>query len=572
MIHSNGNLSAPHIQAVNESQPSVQGGLDLVETEHDVSGKAAIIEEAIGAIVVPSYFSERIYRALVAVDGWMEKLWNVTEFELDGGTVFTDLQCTELLHAVHLSRRGAGILNALSLNLSQRQWYHLTDVLDIDTELPANLERRLVRQDLDVADRKILQKLRAACSHLELLGHPNFVFWVPGLSPVSWQCSRHWEAPLYEAWHNRKNLQPSPRFTFVDLFAGIGGFRLGLEALDGRCVLACEENPHARATYRRNFGEADGPAHPVVDIRCVNSTDVPAFDILAAGFPCQPFTELACGQRQGLNCEDGQIVHELVRILGECQPAAALLENVAGLLTINHGSDFKKIVSALRGAGYAVGWQLISAEHFVPQVRLRLYIVCIRLDLHKPGRNHQPTLALNSQCQDGAFGGDEVIKWLDVESWKLNADRSKPLVKGILENDASKDILDASTLSEDQLAKVIGFEARGSRLRRGGLEKRLVETDGQALTLRSTYKQNFRALSQFVPQPDSRPRFFTTRECARLMGFPDSFEPGVPPQAFVNFQAPAGSAEGYFYHQLGNAVVPAVIQEISSRILDVIDL
>jgi len=161
---------------------------------------------------------------------------------------------------------------------------------------------------------------------------------------------------------------------------------------------------------------------------------------------------------------------------------------------------------------------------------------------------------------------------LELESWKLDAGRSRPTVKDILDSSASRDTLDASTLSEDQLAKVIEFESRGSRLRRGGLEKRLVALDGQALTLRSTYKQNFRALSQFVPQPGSRPRFFTNRECARLMGFPDSFEPGVPPKAFTNFKAPLGSVEGYFYQQVGNAVVPAVIQEIGARILDAIKL
>lgn len=273
-----------------------------------------------------------------------------------------------------------------------------------------------------------------------------------------------------------------------------------------------------------------------------------------------------------LKCENGQIVHELVRILRECQPSAALLENVAGLLTLNKGADFKEIVAAFRGAGYAVGWQLLSAEHFVPQVRLRLYIVCVRLDLHKSGERHDQIPSCSAQCQDGIFGGDAVIKWLDVQSWKGDGNRSKHMVKDILEQDSSEDVLDACTLSEEQLAKVEAFEAREGRLRRGGLQKRLVELEGQALTLRSSYRNNFRALSQFVPQSNLRPRFFTARECARLMGFPDSFQPGIPPAAFVNFNPPPGSAEGYFYHQIGNAVVPAVIREISAQILKALNL
>merc|ERR1712178_459097 len=101
----------------------------------------------------------------------------------------------------------------------------------------------------------------------------------------------------------------------------------------------------------------------------------------------------------GLNCENGQLVFEVVRVLRECQPAAALLENVPNLLHLNRGADFRKIVSALREAGYSVGWQLISAEHFVPQKRLRLYIVCIRRDLHKPDVKFQPGRSFFEYCK-----------------------------------------------------------------------------------------------------------------------------------------------------------------------------
>jgi DNA (cytosine-5)-methyltransferase 1 len=118
------------------------------------------------------------------------------------------------------------------------------------------------------------------------------------------------------------------RFTFAEFFAGIGGFRLALEAAGGRCVLTCEWNSFAQATYRRNW--PDGHAL-VGDIRLLRAEQVPPHDIMAAGFPCQSFS--SAGRVGAFDDERGQLFHELVRVAVRCRPRALLLENVRGLLT-----------------------------------------------------------------------------------------------------------------------------------------------------------------------------------------------------------------------------------------------
>ena len=156
---------------------------------------------------------------------------------------------------------------------------------------------------------------------------------------------------------------PPEEFAFVELFAGIGGFRLGLQALNGRCVFASEMDPFAAETYRVNFGEA-----PAGDILTIDASSIPSHDILTAGFPCQPFTGL--GDRTGLQGTPGargMMFWEVYRVAALHRPCAIFLENVAGLLKTNEGDDWRTIHAALTQLGYSVHHDIVNAVHFVPQ-------------------------------------------------------------------------------------------------------------------------------------------------------------------------------------------------------------
>mmetsp|Transcript_41038 Transcript_41038/g.132468 ORF Transcript_41038/g.132468 Transcript_41038/m.132468 type:complete len:314 (+) Transcript_41038:44-985(+) len=164
---------------------------------------------------------------------------------------------------------------------------------------------------------------------------------------------------------------PPPRFRYAELFAGVGGFRLALDGLGGRCVFASEIDPCAAATYERNFGDA-----PLGDITEVPDEDLPAHDLLTAGFPCQSFSR--SGEQRGLGDARGDLFFEIVRVASRCRPAALLLENVPNLLRVDNGHALHIIVHALTRAGYHCRLQLANAAALVPQHRERLYLAAFR--------------------------------------------------------------------------------------------------------------------------------------------------------------------------------------------------
>ena len=160
-------------------------------------------------------------------------------------------------------------------------------------------------------------------------------------------------------------------FLYAELFAGIGGFRLGLEALGGHCVFASEIDPFAAATYARNFGET-----PLGDITEIRTESIPAHDVLTAGFPCQSFSR--AGAQKGLEDQRGDLFHEIIRVANAQQPRALILENVPNLIHIDRGHALHYIISELCGAGYHVRVQVLNAAALVPQHRERLFLVCFR--------------------------------------------------------------------------------------------------------------------------------------------------------------------------------------------------
>lgn len=159
-------------------------------------------------------------------------------------------------------------------------------------------------------------------------------------------------------------------FTFIDLFAGIGGIRLGFESVGGRCVFSSEFDEDACKTYEANFGE-----YPAGDITKIEAKDIPDFDILLGGFPCQAFSII--GKKEGFDNETcGTLFFDIERILKEKRPKAFLLENVKNLTSHDNGNTFKVIINHLETLGYNVYAKILNAlDYGVPQKRERIFIV-----------------------------------------------------------------------------------------------------------------------------------------------------------------------------------------------------
>ena len=169
----------------------------------------------------------------------------------------------------------------------------------------------------------------------------------------------------------------SSKLTFIDLFAGIGGIRQGFEDQNTKCVFSSEWDKFSAKTYEANYGEA-----PYGDITQINEKDIPKHDVLLAGFPCQPFSNI--GKRQGFGHEtQGTLFFDVLRILRYHMPKMFLLENVPGLLTIQKGETFRVILENLEDLGYTVFYDVLDAQNFgLPQVRKRVVIVGFHPDLN----------------------------------------------------------------------------------------------------------------------------------------------------------------------------------------------
>lgn len=166
-------------------------------------------------------------------------------------------------------------------------------------------------------------------------------------------------------------------FAFIDLFAGIGGFRLAFESVGGHCVFSSEWNKQAQDTYEANFGE-----RPRGDITQVDPASIPDHDVLLAGFPCQPFSLAGVSKKNSLGMvhgfldkTQGTCFFNIASILAAKQPRAFLLENVKNLVSHDSGRTFKTIISTLEGLGYSVHYKVLAARTVVPQNRPRIYIV-----------------------------------------------------------------------------------------------------------------------------------------------------------------------------------------------------
>lgn len=302
--------------------------------------------------------------------------------------------------------------------------------------------------------------------------------------------------------------------TFIDLFAGIGGFRIALERKGMKCVFSSEIDRHASKVYKRNFGET-----PEGDICEISEKEIPPHDILCAGFPCQSFS--ISGKQKGMKDNRGLLFYEIVRIAQYHRPYVLLLENVKNILTVDNGTAIQTIENKLREIGYKVHYSTLNASRFgIPQARERVYFACLRDDL-------------------------ESLEELDYKEPKPS--RKRTYLRDILEDAVSErlyinrnDIIIESETSKDSAKPIrVGY------VNKAGQGERIYSIDGQAITLSANGGGVGARTGLYLV--DNRVRRLSLTECKRLMQFPDDFivSPGM---------------QGY--KQLGNAVIPPLVEKV----------
>jgi|TARA_B110000971_G_scaffold140935_1_gene144077 DNA (cytosine-5)-methyltransferase 1 len=329
----------------------------------------------------------------------------------------------------------------------------------------------------------------------------------------------------------------TPAFRFIDLFAGIGGIRLGFEANGGKCVFTSEWNKFAQKTYMENFPQDTNHTF-VGDITTVDEQDIPDHDVLLAGFPCQPFSiagvskKNAMGKPHGFECTtQGTLFFDVARIIAEKRPKAFLLENVKNLLSHDKGNTFKVVIETLeKELGYVVHYKVIDGQHFVPQHRERILIVGFK----------EETDFTWDDLQLPEKGAVKMSSILHSQNGEEEAE--EPYTEG------SKAKINAKyTLTPNLWTYLQGY-AEKHRKAGNGFGFGLVDNDSVARTLSARYYKDGSEI--LVSQGKrKRPRRLTPRECARLMGFPE------------HFKIPVSDTQAY--RQFGNSVVMPVMQEVA---------
>ena len=329
-------------------------------------------------------------------------------------------------------------------------------------------------------------------------------------------------------------------FTFIDLFAGIGGLRQGFEAIGGKCIFSSELNHFCQTTYQANYGDS----HVMVgDITKTESHVIPRHDVLLAGFPCQPFSLAGVSKKNSLNqphgfrCEtQGTLFFDVARILADCRPRTFLLENVKNLVNHDRGRTFHIIMDTLEcKLNYRTHVRVLNAKSWVPQQRERIFIAGF--------------------LEDTGFSFDNMI---------LPDSSTGPRLKSILHPEDGTECPEAG-YTEGRLAtvnprytlsthlwKYLQSYAKKHRRKGNGFGFGLFGPEDVARTLSARY---FKDGSEILIRQNKHqtPRRLTPRECARLMGF-DRL-------GHTSFQIPVSDTQAY--QQFGNAVVVPVAEAVA---------
>ncbi len=325
---------------------------------------------------------------------------------------------------------------------------------------------------------------------------------------------------------------PAPKkgqelFTFIDLFAGIGGFRMALQNLGGRCIFTSEWDRFSKQTYFANYGE-----YPFGDITKddVKQYIPETFDILCGGFPCQPFSLAGVSKKNSLgrshgfdDVKQGNLFFHIVDILEKHRPKAFFLENVKNLVSHDKGNTFKVIKNHLLDLGYSFDSRVIDGKYFVPQHRERTLMV---------GFNKQ------------LFGED--IKF-DFD--KVNLPEANHQLRSILEADPDPRF----TLS-DKLWNYLQEYAKKHKEKGNGFGFGLANLNGISRTMSARYHKDGAEI--LIPQPTGNPRRLTPREAAFLLGYP------------AEFKIPVSDTQAY--RQFGNSVVMPLIREVGRNISSIL--
>lgn len=303
-------------------------------------------------------------------------------------------------------------------------------------------------------------------------------------------------------------------YKFIDLFCGLGGFRLALESFGAKCVYSNDWDRYVQEVYKENFGECSAG-----DIRCVDEKTIPDHDILCAGFPCQAFS--ISGKQRGFEDGRGTLFFDVARIIKEKQPKVVFMENVKNFASHNGGHTLDVVKATMKDLGYTFFYQVLNAvDYGIPQRRERIYMVCFRGDL---GINHfsfPKPFQLKSHLEDYLLDENDIpeklyVKRHDMTLFNYNEDYSDSSVR-------------------------IGT------VNKGGQGERIYSTKGIAITLSAYGGGVFAKTGGYMI--NGKTRKLHPRECARIMGYPDSYK--------------ISDNYNQSYKQFGNSVVIDVLQYI----------
>lgn len=373
----------------------------------------------------------------------------------------------------------------------------------------------------------IHQWMHAMCSQTDLVGSVMEADLIKTLKAAGiYENTENFKKAIY----SEINFPPprSPSFRFIDLFAGIGGFRLALQEAKGVCVFSSEWDASAQRTYLNNYGEL--PFGDITSFTAEEITDqqldklIPDHEVLAGGFPCQPFSHAgvsarnAVGKQHGFKCEtQGTLFFDIERIASVKRPKVLFLENVSNIQGHDDGKTFAIIKASIEGLGYDFKFEIIDASTLVPQRRRRCYMVCFRKDL-------------DIDFEYPSFKGEPLA------------------LKTILEPNPSTTFTISDKLWAGHIKRTQRNLDRGT-----GFTAHTANLDKPSNTIVARYGKDGKEC--LIPQSNANPRLLTPRECARLQGYPEKF---LIPEA----RTPA-------YRQFGNSVAVPVVTRIAKSIIKV---
>ncbi len=308
-------------------------------------------------------------------------------------------------------------------------------------------------------------------------------------------------------------------YSFIDLFAGLGGFRIALESLGAHCVYSNEWDKPVQKVYANNFGDV-----PEGDITKVDETTIPNHDILCAGFPCQAFS--ISGKQRGFEDSRGTLFFDVARIVKAKKPKIVFMENVKNFASHDNGRTLEVVRNTMEELGYSFNQRVLSAvDYGVPQKRERIYMVCFRKDLNISEFSFPTPFKLTRHVEDFLLDDEKMVEKLYVNRpdthYNITTDdeySDKPIRLGIVN--------------------------------KGGQGERIYSTKGIAITLSAYGGGVFAKTGGFLI--NGKTRRLHPRECARIMGYPDSYK--------------ICDNANQAYQQFGNSVVIDVLQYIGKEI------